>query len=182
MPLYRSLLFGVLWLFAAPAAGQLELNPYVGLFSGENQLTLIGATDGLDIYDAQRYAVGLDVLFGAGQLAPTAGLLYRPGKYESRTAEDFTQHRLHVPLGLAYRVIAPDFDINLVPALAVVPGFRFGDGPANDQSISWSGRAGIRVYLDWFTLGVHYFRTFTDSFSTGEHREGRVLYTVGARF
>ncbi|MGB3801627.1 MAG: hypothetical protein WA952_17555 [Lewinella sp.] len=182
MPLYRSSLCFAFLLLATRLVGQLEVNPYVGLFSGDNQLTLIGPTDGVDVYDAQRFAVGLDVLFGAGQLAPSAGVLFRPGRYESSTAETFSQHRLQVPLGLAYRVIAPDWDINLVPSLAVVPGFTFGDGPEGNDPISWSGRGGVRLYLDWFTVGVHYFRTFTDTFAVGEHQEGRVLYTVGARF
>ncbi|PPK88541.1 hypothetical protein CLV84_1509 [Neolewinella xylanilytica] len=170
------------WLLNAPAAAQLEYHPYFGLFSGDAQISLIGDDDGVDVFDGQRYAVGLDVLVGAGQLAPSVGLLFRPGRYESPTAEPFSRHRLQLPLGLAYRVLPPAFDINLVPSVAIIPGLALGDGVGEDRSVDWSGRIGIRLCIDWFTCGAHYFRTFTDPFPGGEHEAGRVLYTVGARF
>ena len=174
----------LLSLLAASAIGraQIEFNPYVGLFSGGNRIELVGPTDGVDVYDGPQYAVGADFLFGAGQLAPSAGVLFRPGRYESPTAESFTRHRLHLPLGLAYRVIAPDWDINLVPSLAVVPGLILGDGVGEERAVDWSARAGIRLYLDWASLGVHYFRGLGDPLPRGEHEEGRMLYTIGLRF
>ena len=167
---------------AATGRAQIEYNPYVGLFSGDNRIELVGPTDGVDVFEGQRYAVGADFLFGAGQLAPSAGILFRPGRYESTTAESFTRHRLQLPLGLAYRVIAPDWDINLVPSVAVVPGLILGDGVGEENGVHWSGRAGVRLYLDWATLGVHYFRGFGDPLPRGEHEEGRMLYTIGLRF
>ena len=172
----------LLSLVAAAGRAQIEYNPYVGLFAGENRIELLGPTDGLDVYEGPQYAVGADFLFGAGQLAPSAGVLFRPGRYESTTAESFTRHRLQLPLGLAYRVIAPDWDINLVPSLTVVPGLILGDGVGSERTLNWSARAGIRLYLDWVSLGVHYFRGLGDPLPRGEHEEGRMLYTVGLRF
>ena len=179
-----STLLPFLFLLTVAAAGraQVEYNPYVGLFSGDNRIELLGPTDGVDVYEGPRYAFGADFLFGAGQLAPSAGILFRPGRYESTTAASFTRHRLHLPLGLAYRVIAPDWDINLVPSLAVVPGLILGDGVGEERRLDWGARAGIRLYLDWATVGVHYFRGFGDPLPEGEHEEGRMLYTIGLRF
>ncbi len=182
--MFLRLFILLVYLYAGSASclAQIEVNPYLGIFSGGNELRLFNDNDGLDVYEGQQYAIGLDALFGAGHLAPTAGLLFRPGQFESETAESFTLHRLHLPLGLAYRVLAPDFDINLVPSAAIVPGLVFGEGGDLEHTLDWTARAGVRLYLDWFTLGAYYFKSFTDHYPSGEHEEGRMLYTLGVRF
>lgn len=174
-----SLLF--LFLVAGPAAAQIEWHPYAGLFTGDRSVRRVTGNDAVVVYEGQRTALGLEAQFGAGQLTPFGGLLYRPGAYRTGSDAGFDFHRLHLPVGLGYRLLSPQFDINLFPSAAVVPGLPFGDATEGER-VGWSGRFGLGLYLDWFTLSAYYWHDFTEPLG-GELPAGtRTLLTVGARF
>ena len=169
------------FLTAGPVAAQVEWHPYAGLFTGGRSVERVAGNDAVVVYEGQRTAVGLEAQFGAGQLTPFGGLLYRPGAYRTGTDAGFDYHRLHLPLGVGYRLLSPQFDINLFPSVAVVPGLAIGDA-AEGESLSWSGRFGAGLYLDWFTLSAYYWHDFTDALGGELPAGGRALLTLGARF
>ena len=171
----------VLLLTAGPAAAQIEWHPYAALFTGDRSVERGGGADAVVVYEGQRTALGLETQFGGGQLTPLAGVLYRPGSYRTGTDAGFDFHRLHLPLGLGYRLLSPQFDINIFPSVAVVPGLPFGDAVEGD-GLSWSGRFGAGLYLDWFTLSAYYWHDFTDALDGEVPGGGRALLTLGARF
>ncbi len=125
------------------------------------------------------------MLVGAGQLAPLAGLVYRPNSYESGAGEVFNYGQISLPLGLAYRILTADLDINLVLHAAVVPGFAFGDdtvaGNTIDHGLDWRGRGGVTLYLGTLTLGGQYLHGFAEDGLPGG-RSGTFVLTLGGRF
>ena len=178
-----NFIFSLLLLFlgTVPAAAQIEWHPYVGLFTGDRSVERGSGNDATVVFEGQRLALGLETQFGSGQLTPFGGVLYRPGAYRTDGDAGFDFHRLHVPLGLGYRLLSPQFDINVFPSVAVVPGLSFGDA-AEGEGVSWSGRVGAGLYLDWFTLGLYYWRDFGDPLGGELPAGGRTLLTAGARF
>lgn len=181
MRIRHVLLLLSLPLLSPAAFSQVEYHVQTGLFTGTNEVALLSVDDAVDVYTGTRYVVGVETLFGSGQVAPLAGLLFQPGRYRSPTAEDFAFHRLYAPLGVAYRLLSPQFDLNFVPSVAAVPAISFGDG-AEGEGLSWNGRVGAALLLDWFTLGAYYWRSFGDGFGSKEHSGGRALLTAGVRF
>ena len=182
---YRIALFLFCLLFGPALSAQIEYNPYAGILTGKERLRFTGPTDDVTVYESSDWVVGADLLFGSGQLAPLAGVFYRSGSYTAPGGEGLAYHRLHLPLGVAYRLLAPDFDINLVPSLAVAPGVVLGDDTnlSNDPDIDWSGRAGAVLYLDFVTVGVDYLRSFTTHFADADgEKRGRWLLTLGIRW
>ncbi len=174
-----------LGIFTTPASAQLELNPYFGLATGDQAVTLPSANDAPVSYAGDRFLLGVDVLVGAGQLAPLAGLVYRPNSYENEAGDVFNYGHISLPLGLAYRMLAADFDVNLVLHAAIVPGLAFGDdavaGSAIDHGLDWRGRGGVTLYLGTLTLGGQYRYAFgQDRLPQG--RSGTFVLTLGGRF
>ena len=170
----------------ATCSAQVELNPYVGLITGDRRVELLQPTDGVFVYEGNRLQVGVDALFGAGQLAPLAGLSYRMSSYESEQAASFDYGRLRLPLGLAYRVLAADFDINLVLSAAVAPGLALGDERTEtvllvENKVDWRGRGTATFYLGAVTLGLQYGQTlFGSADALGQTND--FVVTLGARF
>ncbi|THH40457.1 hypothetical protein [Neolewinella litorea] len=175
----RCLFFIAGLFFLIPISGQVEVNPYVGFVPGKDRLS----TTGGDL-KGSRYLLGIDALLGAGQLAPLGGLFYVQQRYEGGASGDFSYGRVHLPLGVAYRLLAPDFDLNLVPSLALAPGLTLGSDAAPDfmRELDWSLRAGARLYLDTVTVGVHYLLSLTDHYPEGKEDPAGVVLTLGARF
>ena len=171
----------------ATCSAQVELNPYVGLITGDRRVELIQPTDDVFVYEGNRLQLGVDALFGAGQLAPLAGLSYRMSSYESeQAAASFDYGRLRLPLGLAYRVLAADFDINLVFSAAIAPGLALGDDRTEtvllvDNRVDWRGRGAATFYLGTVTLGLQYGRTLFGS-ADALGPTGDFVVTLGARF
>ncbi len=184
----RQFLLTYLFIVFATATGsaQVELNPYVGLITGDRTIDLVQPTDDIFTYEGDRWQLGIDALFGAGQLAPLVGLSYRMSSYESKQAASFDYGRLRLPLGLAYRVLAADFDINLVLSVAIAPGLALGDDRTEtvilfENNIDWRGRAAATFYLGSVTLGLQYGQNVSspeNSFGPN----GDFTLTLGARF
>ncbi|MBB4079304.1 hypothetical protein GGR28_001924 [Lewinella aquimaris] len=171
------------WLiFTAPAFAQIEVNPYIGLATGSQEVQLPGPTDIFETYTGDHLLAGVDLLFGAGQLAPLAGIAYRPNTYENQAGRAYSDHRLSLPLGAAYRILAADFDLNLVFHAAVVPGMFWGDDPAgDDRGVDWAARGGLTLYLGTVTVGGQYY------WNLGEDpleitRTNAFILTMGGRF
>ncbi len=186
MPKFPSfILLVVLVGFTAPALAQLQVNPYVGLATGNQSVALATPTDGLENYAGDRLLVGVDVLAGAGQWAPLAGLVYRPTTYESDAGEVFNYGHIYLPLGIAYRLLAADFDINVLLHGALAPGISFGDGMASgtciDHGLNWLGRGGVTLYLGTVTLGGQFVHSFGEDGLIGS-RGGTFVLTLGGRF
>lgn len=168
-----------------PAAAQIELNPYLGFSPGDDRLSLPATADNpAESFEGHRYFLGADALFGANQLAPLAGAVYVHQRYSGSGGTDFSYGRIQIPLGLAYRLLAPDFDINLVPSLAVVPGLNLGTSaaPAFQRDLDVSLRAAVRLYLDDWTLGTQYWWNFTDHYPAGAETPAGWVLTAGMRF
>ena len=167
-------------------SAQVELNPYVGLITGDRTVDLVQPTDGVFTYEGNRWQLGVDALFGAGQWAPLAGLSYRMSGYESGQAASFDYGRLRLPLGVAYRVLAADFDINLVLSAAVAPGLALGDDRTEtvilvDNKVDWRGRSAATFYLGTVTLGLQYGQTlFGSADALGQTND--FIVALGARF
>ena len=173
-------------LTAATGCAQIEFNPYVGLITGDRTVDVVQPNDEVFSYKGDRLQLGIDALFGAGQLAPLVGLSYRTNSYDSEQAASINYARLRLPLGLAYRVLAADFDINLVLSAAIAPGLALGDERTEtvvlrENSIDWLGRGGATLYLGSITLGLQYGVVL----SANDHPLGRdndFALTLGARF
>ena len=186
MPVLRYLVFLFVWVvYTAPASAQLEFNPYLGLATGKESIQLTAPNDAVNTYHADRFMLGLDVLIGARKLAPLVGIQYHPSTYESGTAAGFRYDRITLPVGLAYRVLEADFDINIVFHAAVAPGLTWGDGEAAgmeiDQGFNWSARGGATLYLGTVTLGAQFVRHLpADGYR--RLRAGTFMVTLGARF
>ncbi|NJB86509.1 hypothetical protein GGR26_002277 [Lewinella marina] len=178
----RYPLFFLALLSLSPLAAQVEVNPYIGYLLGEDRLT-VGEGGSVREFTGTRYAVGVDALLGARQLAPSGGLLYVHRKFSGDGGTDFSYGSVHLPLGLAYRVLPPDFDLNLVANLAVAPGWVAGGGtaPGFEGNLDWSLRGGVRLYLDYVTLGVHYFGSFTDHYPPDREVVPQWMLTLGIR-
>lgn len=183
---FRIFFFLLLVGCAPRLTAQVEFNPYGGILTGRESLRFVGPTDAVTEYGGRDWIVGTDLLFGAGQLAPLAGLLYRSGSLDGPGGESFAYDRLYLPIGVGYKLLSPDFDINLVPTLAVAPGLVVNDGTsfADDRSLTWNGRAGARLFLDFVSLGVDYLHDFSaPRFPEAEgERRGRWLLSVGLRW
>ena len=167
-------------------SAQVELNPYVGLITGDRSVDLVQPTDDVFTYTGDRWHLGVDALFGAGQLAPLVGLSYRMSSYESEQAASFDSGRLRLPVGVAYRLLAADFDINLVLSAAVAPGLALGDERTEtvilfDNDIDWRGRAAATFYLGSITLGLQYGQTLSAPTHTFGPDNDFTL-TLGTRF
>ncbi|CAH0999308.1 hypothetical protein LEM8419_00606 [Neolewinella maritima] len=166
--------------------GQVEINPYLGVLTGDRQIDLVQPADDVFTYTGDRLLLGADVLFGAGNLAPLVGLSYQFSRYETEQAPAFDYGHLRLPLGLAYRLLPADLDLNVVLTVAVAPGLSLGDDRTEtvtfDQStIDWAGRGAVTLYLDLFTVGIQCMRGFSASGTTQELATYLGL-TAGARF
>ncbi|MCP9236430.1 hypothetical protein [Lewinella sp. JB7] len=181
----RQMLPAIILLFAAPASAQIEFSPYIGLATGDQSVELVRPTDNFDRYAGDRLLAGFDLLFGAGQLVPVAGLAYRPTTYEESGGEDFRYDRLTLPLGFAYRLLAADFDINVVLHAAALPGISWGDDSASGQTLDhglhWGARGGLTLYLGTVTLGGQYLIDVGRSGPVGGAGTTFVV-TAGGRF
>ncbi|WP_116125096.1 hypothetical protein [Lewinella sp. IMCC34183] len=182
---FRLILYVVTVLSGSALPAQIEYNPYGGLLTGTERLTFVSPVDAVEVYESSDWVGGVDLLFGSGQWAPLAGVLYRAGSYDGPAGDGLAYHRLYVPLGVAYRLLTPDFDINLVPHVAIAPGLVLGDDTnlSTDPDLHWNGRAGVRLYLDFVSLGVDYLRAFTTHFPDGSgEKPGRLVLSLGLRW
>ena len=172
-------------------SAQFEFNPYVGLLGGEaGTLVTVGPTDGpVDLEVEGGYVLGLRVMYGAGQLVPLVGASYtrRSTRQPEGLLIDGTDERWRGELGLAYRLRPAHTSFNLVPSLAAV----LYDRKRDDAGLIDSGgggtgfqvRVGADLYLDFITLGVHYFPAFNEPSAPAPVPSARVWnFTLGGRF
>jgi hypothetical protein len=151
-------------------SAQVESHPYLGVSSTGRALQTVGPADAPLSLDTDQYLLGLDLHFGRRSLTPLAGLGYRLLTAEPGPDESLNYHVLSLPLGLAYRLLPADLDLNLVPHLALLPTYTwetFDRGSAG-YGLDVGLRTGVSAYLHWATLGVQYRYRFT-----GEGPESR---------
>lgn len=166
-------------------SAQVEWHPYAGLVTGDRAVTLTEPDDALTTYTGDRLLVGADLLFGGRSLAPLVGVAYQPNTYVTRDGDrSFAYHHLQLPLGVAYRLLPADLDLNLLLTAAIAPGLRLGDKDTetvllDDKAIAWMGRGGIVLCIYSATLGVQY----RHQLNTGlPQRSGAWALTAGLRF
>ena len=177
LPLFL-LLFG-------PLSAQVEWNPYVGLLTGDREVYNTSALDVVNVYTGDRLLLGADALIGSGQLAPLVGLSYQPNSFEDALRNTFDYHHLQLPLGVAYRLIDPSWDINLLLSAAAAPRLTFGDESVRevlgDDGVNWLGRGGVTLFIDFVSLGFQYQYKFRDP-EPGHGPRAATAITLGARF
>lgn len=159
---------------------QVQYNPYAGLFAGDQSTSFVLDADGFVGADGRRYAFGADFLVGRNNLAPAFGVLYRPNRFESEEYAGRNFHELFVPLGLAYRLLPAALTYNIVPSLMAVPRLRF-DNPSGD-ALAWGARAGLTLYIDWVTVGTHFYYDISDSGPGVDYNRNQWLISLGGRF
>ena len=181
----RYPLFLTMLLTASTLWGQLEFTPYLGVVLGDRAVLITEPLDELTAYTGDRLLLGADVLFGGGALAPLVGVAFQPNSYVSADGtRDFRYHHLQLPLGLAYRLLPADLDLNLLLTAALGPGLRLGDESTgtvllDDAGVAWMGRGGILLYIYSATVGVQY----RHQLNTGlPQRSGQWAVTAGLRF
>jgi len=182
LPLFLPLLF----LLPAPTAAQLEVNPYVGILNEANEYIDRSVDNAATVYaNDRKYALGADALFGAGRVAPLAGILFIHRRYAAAGTGDFTDDRLLIPLGAAYRLRHPATSFNILLSAAAVPGFSLSgdDTPISEarDGISWGLRGGAVLTFDFITAGVYYYRDLGDA-PLGQSPKGSLIFALGGRF
>jgi hypothetical protein len=163
---------------------QIEFHPYLGLSVQDVELRTTDAAGTNFSLPTDQYLGGLEAHLGRRLLTPLFGLSYR---YLSADTDALPEggrldyHVVSLPLGMAYRLLPADLDINLVPQLALLPTYSFlrGESGQTDYGLGWSLRAATSVYLDWATLGLQYRYRLSDD--GPQDRRGILLFTLGIR-